>query len=247
MLETGYYLLTALVLILLILGYNYGLKNSKISELERKKKIRIFATTLLGFLAYAAILASTGFFKNFELPPRFPIFLIAPAFTLIGVFLYRNRKQDWLEMIPLSWPIYFQSFRILVEVLFVFSVAKGMLHPEVTIEGYNFDMIFGGTALIVGYLAFSKKVLSKKHLLYWNYLGLLVLFSVILLFTTTIFIPILWGSESSLGVIEAFVFPYLLIPAFLMPVAVAVHCFSIMQLRRHLVGSKHKTKTMSIA
>ena len=232
MIELGYILLTLLMAIIIIAGYCYGLKKIGKDSRTINKRVTFVALGISGWLVYTYILAGSGFLQNFNLPPRFPIFLIFPLFIFTGIVLYKNRNSKILSAIPQSWAIYFQSFRIVVEILFVATVGVGFLHPEVTIEGYNYDMLFAFTAPVIGYFVFKAAKLSKTAALIWNYLGLVVLASVIALFTTTVFTPSLWGSETSLAPVEIVTFPYVLVAAFLMPLAVFIHIFSILQLKK---------------
>ena len=187
---------------------------------------------LLFLQIYIYAIAYSGVLNNFDFPPRFFIFLILPIFSFTGIYIYKNRNSDWLSKIPEHWLIFFQSFRILVESLFVATVAKGILNKEVTIEGYNFDMIFAYTAPIIGYLAY-KKIASRKVLIIWNYTGLLVIASIIFLFLSSIFNPQLFGSETMLLPVESVKYPYVLVAGFLMPTAVFIHVLSITQLTKN--------------
>ena len=99
------------------------------------------------------------FLLNFDFPPRFFLFMVLPAFIFTGVFLYKNRKNDWIKNIPKSWLIYFQTFRIGVELLFVYSLTEGLLNKEVTWEGYNYDLLMGITAPILGFLVFNRNII----------------------------------------------------------------------------------------
>jgi uncharacterized membrane protein len=181
---------------------------------------------------YTGLLAYTGILQDYSLPPKFPLLLILPAFLFTGIVLYRNRQSPVLHAIPASWPIYFQSFRVGVESLFVASFAAGLLHKEVTIEGYNYDMLVGLSAPLIGLLVFQFRVLPKRIALLWNYLGILVLIAVVAVFMTTIFFPELWGSETPLAPKAFGTFPFVLVASFLMPVAIFVHILSIIQLSR---------------
>ena len=232
MLELGYILLTILVILIIGYAYHYGLNNIGLAKKEINKHIFYLALGFLFWLTYIFLIAKSGFLADYSLPPRFPIFTIFPLFIFTGVILYKNRNSEIFKAIPLSWPIYFQSFRIVVESLFVGTVAAGLLHKEVTIEGYNFDMVFALSAPIIGFLIFKANLLPKKIALLWNYLGLTVLVSVIFVFTTTTFAPSLWGSETPLSPLDMVNFPYVLVASFLMPAAVFVHIFSIMQLKK---------------
>lgn len=231
-LHLGYHLLNfAVIILVLFIGFKaitgaFG----KTPKAKRKKSLLIIYLMLWQFYIFG--LGQTDLLSSFELPPRFAIFLIAPAFLFTGIFIYKNQNNKWLHHIPKSWLVYLQSFRILVETLFVFSVAEGILHPNVTIEGYNFDMIFGFTAPLVAFLAFERKLVSEKMLIAWNYLGLLVLASVIFVFITTVFFPSFYGSEEHLMPIKFTKYPYTLIAGFLMPTAVFMHVLSIVQLRK---------------
>lgn len=232
MLEFGYIALTLGMTAIVLWGYHHGLKQSIKNESMVQRKIRRAALGILAWLVYVFLISKSGLLHTYELPPRFPVFLIFPVFLFTGITLYRHRHSPIFEAIPISWTNYIQGFRILVESLFVGSVAAGILHPEVTIEGYNYDMIYAISILIISLLVFQFMLFSTRLILIWNYLGLLVLLSVILVFTTTTYVPGLWGSELPLSPIEMMNFPFTLVPAYLMPLAVFIHLFSIMQIRR---------------
>ena len=222
----GLTLLTTLFLVII------GLKaiNDSSNNPKRDKYILIF--TLLIWQIFIYTLSSSGVLVSYEFPPRFAIAFIVPSFIFTGVFLYRSRNKNWIKSIPEHWVIYFQSFRILVEILFVFSVSKGIFNYQVSIEGYNFDMIFAFTAPIIAFLVYNKNLLSREVVLVWNYIGLTVLASVIFLFLTSVFKPEIYGSELPLLPLEALTYPYVLIAGFLMPTAVFLHILSILQLKR---------------
>jgi len=231
-LPLGYQLLNlSVVLLLFVIGFKAINSAFDCAEKVKIKKVLLVLGLLL-WQCYIFGLGQTDLLSSLDLPPRFAIFLIAPAFIFTAIFIYTNRNNSWLDCIPQSWLIYFQSFRILVETLFVLSIAEGVLHPNVTIEGYNFDMIMGVTAPIIAFLAFEMRILSKKNVILWNYIGLAVLASVIFVFTTTVFFPQFYGSSENLMSVTFTSYPYTLVTGFLMPVAVFIHVLSIVQLRK---------------
>ncbi|MEX0291121.1 MAG: hypothetical protein AB3N14_18605 [Flavobacteriaceae bacterium] len=232
MLEIGYVLLSLIMTKIILFGYNYGLKKTGKQLKIRRKRVLVLGLGLCIWFVYILLIASSGFLQDFSLPPRFPIFLIFPAFIFTGVVLYKYRNSEVLTAIPKSWAVYYQTFRIVIESLFVGSVAAGLLHPEVTFEGYNYDIIFGFSAPVVGFMVFNRNIWSSKVALYWNYFGLAVISFIIFLFITTIFIPSFWGETESLAPLEIMTFPFVLVPAFLMPSAVFMHIMSIIQLTR---------------
>jgi len=231
-LKTGYIVLTLLMVIITIsIGFKVINKTFSDKYAIKKKKVMLVIGLLL-WQVYIFVVATSGIIETYELPPRFPLFLIMPAFLFTGVFIYKNRNNAWIQNIKPSTLIYIQVFRVAVELLFVFSISANVLPKLVTIEGYNFDMLIGLTAPIVAFLVFNKKLLSKRIALLWNYLGLFVLASVVALFITSTYVPNLYNSEIPLISLDATRYPYVLIAAFLMPLAVFLHILSIVQLNK---------------
>ncbi|PCI97552.1 MAG: hypothetical protein COB15_07530 [Flavobacteriales bacterium] len=229
-LKLAYILLTVITtLFLVVIGFK-AINDSGINLKKDKMKL-IFGLILWQIFIFE--IASTGILKSYEFPPLFAITLIVPSFLFTGVFLYRNRNKQWINSIPEQWIIYFQSFRVFVEILFVLSLAEGIFNYHVTIEGYNFDMIFALTAPIVAFLVYTKKAISRKIILFWNYLGLTVLASVIVLFLTSVYNPEIYGSNVPLLPLVAMAYPYVLIAGFLMPTAVFLHVLSIIQVKKN--------------
>lgn len=220
----------AVIIILFLFGSKAINKSTIDNSLVKGKKI-ILIISLLLWQAYVFMVASSDLLKNFSFPPRFALLLILPLFAFTGVFLYKNRNKNWIRTIPEHWLIFYQSFRIFIESIFVASVAQGILNSEVTIEGYNYDMIFAFTAPIVGFLLF-KKLIPRKIVLFWNLLGLAVIASIIFLFMSSIFNPQLFGSKVMLLPKAAVIYPYVLVAGFIMPSAVFIHVLSIVQLSK---------------
>jgi hypothetical protein len=195
---------------------------------------RILVIGLFLWQGFIYLIASIGILKSYDLPPLFVVFFILPSFVFTGIFLFRSRKKQWIKSIPEHWLVYFQSFRFFVELLFFFSLAQGIYNEQVTIEGYNFDLPFALSAPVLAFLVYHKKVLARRVVLLWNYLGLLILGSIIILFLTSIYTPELYGSQDTLLPLKAMAYPYLLIPSFFMPTAVFLHFLSILQIRTNM-------------
>ena len=234
-LKIAYLGLTAMMLIILLFVGNYTI-NKSVSEHKAKiKKKGILAVSLLLWQLYIYLLATSGFLADFSFPPRFVLFTILPVFIFIGIFLTRNKKMKWIHTIPPIWLTIYQSFRVIIETIFVYSVSAGILHKNVTIQGYNYDLVFAFTAPCIAFIIYKSKQLPKQLLLWWNYLGLLVIAGIIFLFITTIYFPELYGASSTVFPVEFGLYPYALVPGFLMPSAVFVHVLSIIQLKNRAI------------
>ncbi|MGB0425115.1 MAG: hypothetical protein ACPGED_12360 [Flavobacteriales bacterium] len=228
-LSFGFIGLTLIVIAFLLF---IGFKAIDASSTKISRDKLILTSGLLIWHVYILALSSTEFIMDYGFPPRFALAFILPSFLFTGIFLFRSKNKTWIQSIPEHWIIYFQSFRILVEILFLFALTEGIFNPEVTLEGYNFDMIYAFSAPIVGLLVFRFKVLPRGFLKVWNYLGLVVFASIIFVFMTCIYAPELYGGASPLLPLKAFSYPYVLIAGFLMPAAVFLHVLSIVQLSK---------------
>ena len=93
-------------------------------------------------------------------------------------------------------------------------------------------MVFALTAPFVAFLLFQKTPFKKKMAIFWNYLGLAIIVSIIFLFITTIYFPHMYGSETNLISTDFGKYPYVFVPGFLMPSAVFIHILSIVQLSK---------------
>lgn len=236
MLKIGYIALTAIMTLIVFYIGNYAINKSYEKPEEKKKRKLLMVIGLLSFLAYETILGNSGLLEDLSAPPKFALTLILPCFVFTGIFLYKQKDKAWITQIPSHWLIHIQVFRVLVETLFVYSVAQEILPKEVTIEGYNFDMAFAFTAPLIGYLLLKYK--TKQLAIYWNYLGLLVLASVIFVFMTSLFKPELYGSSTALLLPVATHIPYLYVAGYLMPLAVFLHVLSLINLKKSKVINK---------
>lgn len=231
-LQFAYIALSLLMTIIIIIFGVKTIKKTFSGKTKTRKKIVFLVTLFLLWHLYIFLIAQTGMLQDYSLSPRIPLFLVLPTFIFIGIFVYLNRNKDWLQSIPEHWLIFYQTFRICIETIFVFSIAKGILHSNMTIEGYNYDMIFAFSAPFVGYWVYKKKTGAKKIAIWWNFLGLGVIASIIFVVVTTTYFPGFYGSSEDLMPKRFGMYPYVLVPAFLMPSAVLMHVLSIVQLSK---------------
>ncbi|SNS82130.1 hypothetical protein SAMN05421640_1379 [Ekhidna lutea] len=236
MLKLGYIGLTIAVCVLLIHFGFIAINKSFEASKRKSKKNQLIAGVVL-WQIYLVLVGSWDFIQSYSFPPRFALMMIIPAFIFTGVFVYRNRNEVWIQHLPTKSIFYFQSFRILVESLFVASVAAGILHKEASIEGYNYDMVYAITVPIVGLIAFNGKSPNLKLVRFWNYLGLIILATVIFVFMTSVYKPDLYGANEPLLPFAAMTYPYVLVAGSLMPIAVFMHVLSIAHLNK-LIGKK---------
>jgi hypothetical protein len=98
-----------------------------------------------------------------------------------------------------------------------------------TFGGYNFDIISGVTAPIVYFLYYMKKKISKRFLLFWNFicLGLLANILIIALLSAKTPFQQLAFEQPNIGVTY---FPFVWLPAVIVPIVLFSHIASIRQI-----------------
>lgn len=174
--------------------------------------------------AYIFFLHRTGVLADFSLPPRVPLLIVVPAMVISIVITGRSSFRRILEKTPLQFPLYLQSFRVAVELLIYGAFAEGVFPRAVTFEGTNFDVLSGLSAPVVAYLYQHRKV-RYSALLIWNIVAILTLGV-----TVYSFVSAYYFASGFSGSADFVTFPYLLLPAVLLPVAVFLHIFSLRQI-----------------
>jgi len=101
-----------------------------------------------------------------------------------------------------------------------------------TYEGYNFDIIIGITAIAIG-LLFYKNLISKKVLLIWNLIGLCFILFIFFLGILSAELPIQQFSFDQPNRAVTF-FPYVLLPATIVPLVIWTHITDIMKIRSEI-------------
>jgi hypothetical protein len=180
---------------------------------------------LLGFLSLG------GFFADFRsLPPR-----IVPALALpliLGLLLLRSDgMRELLSRTPLQWPIYLQSFRIVMELILWLLYLQHRVPAIMTFEGRNADILVGLTAIPVGYLCFVQKSWPARVALWWNVAAILILLNVVVHAQLSTPSPLrVFLTDPPVTFIAYW--PYILLPGFLVPLAWLGHATSLIQLAR---------------
>jgi len=226
MLEAGYVLLSLVMLSIIFRGYY--LWKQRTSDSDKVPQIII---PIVLWIVYLFILTYSESLKSLELPPRFVLFLLLPLILLSILFYRMNKDNIAFKDLPLKWTSLFQSFRIVVETIILYTFYKGILPQMATFEGYNFDIIIGISALFVGLVLVKDIPKNRTLILSWNILGILMILFVVFMIGTSFYFPSIWGSDVPLASLDFVSFPYILLPGFLAPSAVFMHVVSIIQIR----------------
>ena len=199
---------------------------------ERSRWQRIFTITFIGIVAWLAAQAALSindYFSDFStIPPRLVIVPLTGIFITL-LISFSKWFADLLIVIPPQWLVYFQTFRILVELLLWLAYMKGLVPQQMTFEGYNFDVMSGLLALPVGLALARNKPYARSLAILFNAVGLLLLFNIVAIAVLSMPTPFRQFMNEPANTIVA-QFPFIYLPGVLVVLAFAFHIFSLRQL-----------------
>ena len=192
---------------------------------NRKAALGVLAALCLWFI-YAGLLGCFGVLRNTTMRPPGITFVVVPVFLFLIVFIVRASVGARLApAFPLWVLLGTQCVRIGVELFLHQLWIQGLVPRMLTFEGANVDIYIGASAPLIAWLSLRGQW-GLRIALVWNLLGLLALANVVTRSVLT--------APGPFNLIHAEVpnlmmgtFPFLLIPAFFVPLAVALHVLAI--------------------
>lgn len=179
-----------------------------------------------------SILAYYDFYLNATaMPPRF-LLVLAPSILLI-IYGILPKQIDWViknRNIQISTLLH--TIRIPMEIVLLYLFIHKTIPESMTFEGINFDIVAGITALIIGILYWKGKV-SKKVLLMWNVFGLILISIILFVGILSAELPIQQFAFDQPNRALTY-FPFILLPAIVVPIVIYTHLTDIIKLRREL-------------
>jgi hypothetical protein len=194
------------------------------------KALKGFTTALYVLLIWVAlqgVVAYSGFYtytKN--IPPRFSL-TIGPALLCIILLFVTNKGRQLLDRFNLQTLTLLHLVRVPVEIV-LFSLYMQKAIPQImTFEGSNFDILSGLTAPLVWYL--MRRGTNTNLLLLWNVicLGLLLNIVIIAILAAPFDFQRIAFDQPNIAV---FYFPFVWLPACIVPLVLLAHLAAIRQL-----------------
>jgi hypothetical protein len=182
-----------------------------------------------GWLLLTAVAAWNGLLADFtRIPPRIMIPPVLALLSIIGWSFSRGAKR-LRAVAPETWFVEFQTFRVVMEGVLWLLWSAGIIPVQMSFEGRNFDIVVGCTAPIVAYYCFRKRVWSPRVAIVWNIVsvGLLLNIVIISALSSPTFLRTFVNEPANTMIAY---FPFIWLPAFVVPVAFAGHIFSLRQL-----------------
>ncbi len=230
-------LLTFSLLYFLIRGLKFAFSRLEFSPSKQRNLLYFTSFGLTCWLGILATLSFLGVFEDFQsIPPRIGI-AVMPAMVLIIILLFSKAFSKVISQIPPAWLIYIQSFRIIMEIILWMGFIAEFIPFQMTFEGFNQDIIVGFTALLGGFVFFGKGRFRRFEAFIWNLFGIILLINIVAISTLSTPSPFRVFFNEPANTFMAH-FPFIWIPGFIVPFALAMHLFSIKQIWLNTKGSK---------
>jgi hypothetical protein len=212
-----------------IVGVSQALKRSKWPDSRRRLTVQTTAVVLVGWFVVAVILASLGVYRSATFPTI--EFGVVIPILLGGLMIWRwPALSRLIDAVPRPWVIAVQFYRV-EGVTFLILYASNLLPGVFALPAGAGDVAVGLLALAIGISASGRQQLRSRTVLRWNLFGI-----------ADLVVALTTGFLTSRSPLQMFafdhpnelisVFPLVLIPTFLVPLAILLHIISLIQLRR---------------
>jgi hypothetical protein len=194
-------------------------------------KNRALLLFLLAFMLVQGIAGISGFYQVTQTtPPRF-ILLIGPGLLFSILLFITGKGRRFVDNMDIRKLTLLHSVRVPVEITLYFVYAAGLIPVLMTFEGRNYDIFSGITAPVIYYIVFTIRKPGYTALLVWNLvcLGLLLNIMAIAILSSRTPFQQLAFDQPNIGVTY---FPYIWLPAVVVPIVLISHLAAIRQLVR---------------
>ena len=179
------------------------------------------AGLIVVWLSVFGATAGSGMLARFGLrPPPLLVAMVAIVCGVLGFSLSRAGKF-LASGLSLTALVGFQVFRLPLELVMHQAALAGVMPPQVTYTGWNFDIVTGSTAVVLAPLV-SRGRAPRWLIIAWNLMGLVLVLVVMTIgFVSTPMLRV-FGDGASLNTWIAY-FPFIWLPAVMVAAAIAGH------------------------
>jgi hypothetical protein len=188
--------------------------------------------TWLGLFSAAA---ASGVLARFDARP--PPFNLMFLLVLAGALLFaRSRAATALvDGVPIAALVGFQGFRLPLELVMHEAARAGIMPPQMSYGGRNFDIVTGASAIVVAVLL-RNGAIPRGAAVAWNALGALLLANVVTIAVLSTPMFHVFGPDA-LNTWVAY-FPFVLLPTVMVPAAIVGHVLVARWLLRHPAANR---------
>jgi hypothetical protein len=170
--------------------------------------------------AFAALSGKLSQFESFPPPMLIMMLLVFVLAFVFGLSPFGRRGASNLSFAVL---IGFQAFRLPLELVMHHAGKVGIMPVELSLSGYNFDIVTGIGALVIFFILQSGRNIPRAVLWVWNIWGSLCLVVIAFIAITASPIVRLFGDDPSRLNTWVLYFPYVWLPVVLVTIAISGH------------------------
>lgn len=193
-----------------------------ITRTSERRSARWFAVGAAAWLLATALLGAAGFWANFASRPPRMLLLLVPTLGLPLWLAFSRVGSALSRELPIAALVLFHSFRLPLELVMHRAAEEGTMPMQMSYAGYNFDILSGVSALVVGALAAQGRA-PRWLLLAWNALGSCLLLVIVLIALASLPVFRAFGSEASQLNTWVAYFPFVWLPAGLVSAGLLGH------------------------
>jgi len=182
-----------------------------------------FAAGLGAWALVWGALAGSGVLGQFDRRPP-PFLFLLPSVLVACVLLARSRLGAALARLPLWTLVAVQAFRLPLELLLARAASDGVAPPEMTLHGYNFDILTGLSAIAVAWVVRRRP--APLLVGAFSALGLTLLTVVLVIAVAGTPMLHAFGGGAHLNTWVAW-FPFVYLPTVLVPMALVTHLVTL--------------------
>jgi hypothetical protein len=220
--------LTFLLTTLATFSFLYFMVHSTQTKNERNLTM-IVSTFILSWMFVVAILSINEFFLVFDsMPPRFLLAIGVPIITIIALFT-KKRTRAYIKRIPITTITYIHIIRVPVEIVLWWLFIGGLIPQALTFEGVNYDILAGISAPFVAIFMVGLRSKSRIGAILWNVIALGLLLNIVIRAVLSAPLPFKQFAFDNPQT-AVFYFPYIWLPAFIVPIVLFSHLASLLKL-----------------
>ncbi len=181
------------------------------------------------WILIVGVVSYSGYFTNTSVkPPRFLAVMLASI--CLSMFLFKTVNKNKLNINLL---LAIHTLRLPVELVLYKLFLLKKVPILMTFKGWNFDILIGIMALFLLFYSWrTKNRLSKIFILIWNILGLVSLTTIvaIAILSSPLPLQLLAFDQPNIAVLQ---FPFIYLPACIVPIVFVSHLLIIQTSRRN--------------
>lgn len=195
----------------------------RVTAQAARERVAQAGAVLGGWMTLTAALAASGRLQDFSRVPPPMAALMLGVFLLAGVAGLSSYGRTMAARVPLSTLVGLQVFRLPLELVMHRAGELGIMPPELSYGGYNFDILTGAGALVLWSLMRRGVAVPRAAVWAWNVWGLWCLAAITAIAIASSPMVRAFGDDPRHVNTWVLYVPYVWLPAVLVVIALAGH------------------------